>query len=117
MHWYQEALRKYADFSTRSRRMEYWMFLLVNIVISLVLGLVGRMVGLRFISAVYSIFVFVPGLAVSVRRLHDIGRSGWWLLLCFVPILGWLVLLFFDVQDSQPGDNEYGPNPKVVVAV
>jgi uncharacterized membrane protein YhaH (DUF805 family) len=117
MHWYQEALRKYADFSTRSRRMEYWMFLLVNLVIGTVLGAVGGMLGMRWISIVYSIFVFVPGLAVSVRRLHDSGRSGWWLLLVCVPILGWLVLLYFYVQEGQPGDNEYGPNPKVAVAV
>jgi uncharacterized membrane protein YhaH (DUF805 family) len=114
MHWYQMALNKYADFSTRSRRMEYWMFLLMNCVVSIVLTVVGSLLGLRWISYVYSIFLFVPVLAVSVRRLHDTGRSGWWLLLTFVPILGWLVLLFFYVQDSQPGDNEYGPNPKAV---
>lgn len=117
MHWYQEALRKYADFSTRSRRMEYWMFLLVNFVISLILSVIGNMIGMRWLSAVYAIFLFVPSLAVSVRRLHDTGRSGWWLLLCFVPILGWLALLIFYFLDSQPGDNEYGPNPKTAVAV
>ena len=117
MHWYQEALRKYADFSTRSRRMEYWMFLVVNLVIGVVLGAIGGMTGMRWISIVYSIFVFVPGLAVSVRRLHDTGRSGWWLLLVCIPILGWLVLLFFYVQEGQPGDNEYGSNPKLAVAV
>jgi uncharacterized membrane protein YhaH (DUF805 family) len=117
MHWYQEALRKYADFSTRSRRREYWMFLLWNFVISIVLGAIGGLIGLRWISYVYAIFVFVPGIAVSVRRLHDTGRSGWWLLLTFIPIIGWLVLLFFYVQDSAAGDNEYGSNPKAGVAV
>ena len=112
MHCYRMALNKYADFSTRSRRMEYWMFLLMNCVISIVLGIVAAMIGLRWISYVYSIFLFVPSLAVSVRRLHDTGRSGWWLLLVLIPVIGWLVLLFFYVQDSQSGDNEYGPNPK-----
>ena len=116
MQWYQLALHKYADFSTRSRRMEYWMFLLINCVISIVIGIVGSMIGLKWISYVYSIFLFVPSLAVSVRRLHDTGRSGWWLLLALIPVLGWLVLLFFYFQDSQPGDNEYGSNPKTGIA-
>jgi uncharacterized membrane protein YhaH (DUF805 family) len=97
--------------------MEYWMFLVMNFVVSLVLGVIGGMIGMRWISYVYGIFVFVPALAVSVRRLHDTGRSGWWLLIAFIPILGWLVLLYFYVLDSAPGDNEYGPNPKTAVAV
>ena len=87
MQWYQLALNKYADFSTRSRRMEYWMFLLMNCVISIVIGIVGAMIGLRWISYVYSIFLFVPSLAVSVRRLHDLDKSGWWLLLFFIPLV------------------------------
>jgi uncharacterized membrane protein YhaH (DUF805 family) len=114
MHWYQEALRKYADFATRSRRMEYWMFLLFNCIINIILSVIAVMIGMRWISYVYSIFVFIPSIAVSVRRLHDSGRSGWWLLLIFIPVIGWLALLYFYLVDSAPGDNQYGPNPKAV---
>jgi uncharacterized membrane protein YhaH (DUF805 family) len=116
MHWYQEALRKYADFSSRSRRKEFWMFTLVNLVISVILGAIAGMLGLRWVSIIYAIFVFVPGIAVGVRRLHDTGRSGWWLLIAPIPLVD-LVLLYFFVLDSAPGDNEYGPNPKTAVAI
>ena len=111
MHWYQEALRKYADFSTRSRRREYWIFFLMNFVISFILGFIGGLIGMRWIGVVYAVFVFIPALAVSVRRLHDTGRTGWWLLIAPIPLVD-LVLLYFMLKDSDPGDNEYGPNPK-----
>ncbi len=120
MSWYLEVLKKYAVFSGRARRTEYWMFLLGNVVIALVLGVIEGIVGvaldsdLSLLSTVYSLAVLIPSLAVSVRRLHDTSRSGWWLLLGLVPIIGVIVLLVFMVQDSHPGDNQYGPNPKLV---
>jgi uncharacterized membrane protein YhaH (DUF805 family) len=122
MYWYLEVMRKYAVFSGRARRKEYWMFQLVNFVILLVLFacfvtkpspslisfLVLAMVG-------YVLATLVPGLAVSVRRLHDINFTGWWLLIGFIP-MGGLVLLVFHLLDSTPGPNQYGPNPKGIGA-
>ena len=122
MDWYLDALRKYSEFSGRSRRMEYWMFTLVNIAVIVVLSLLagfrdGDGFGvLSFALILYVLFAIIPGLAVSVRRLHDTGRSGWWLLISLVPVIGPLVLLVFYFQDSEQGDNEYGPSPKVAAA-
>lgn len=122
MHWYLEVLRKYAVFSGRARRQEYWMFFLINLVISFALGFVGGMIGLgadtglSILTIIYTVVVLVPSLAVGVRRLHDTGRSGWWLLIALIPLLGALILLFFMVQDSEPRDNQYGPNPKASFA-
>ncbi len=122
MNWYLEVLRKYAVFGGRARRKEYWMFLLFNILISIALGFVEGMFGLvtelgfGMISIVYSLLLLIPSLAVGVRRLHDTGRSGWWLLIVFVPIVGAIALLVFAVQDSESGHNEYGPNPKGAIA-
>ncbi len=108
MHWYLDVLRKYAEFTGRARRQEFWMFVLVNFIIMAAL----RMFGLDMIHTLYSLAVLVPSLAVGARRLHDTGRSGWWLLLNLIPVIGWIVLIVLFAQDSQPGDNEYGPSPK-----
>lgn len=117
MNWYIQALKSYADFSGRSRRKEFWFFVLFNFIIGFTLGIVDTMLGIGFgvglLSGLYFLGVLVPGIAVSVRRLHDTGRSGWWILVGFVPVLG-LVIFILMVLDSQPGDNEYGPNPKGV---
>ncbi len=113
MNWYIEVLKKYAVFSGRARRKEYWMFFLFNIIISFVLGFIEGLAGLPgALSGLYSLAVLIPGIAVSVRRLHDTNRSGWWLLIGLVPFIGAIVLLIFMLQDGQPGDNRYGPNPK-----
>lgn len=113
MNWYLEVLKKYAVFAGRARRTEYWMFFLFNIIIALVLGFVEGLVGSPgVIGMLYGLAVLIPGVAVSVRRLHDTGRSGWWLLIAFVPLFGAIVLLVFMVQDSKPGQNQYGANPK-----
>ncbi len=119
MSWYLSVLKKYAVFSGRAQRAEYWFFILFNIIISLVLAFVdtaaGTMsaeAGVGLLGGIYSLAVLIPSIAVSVRRLHDTSRSGWWLLLIFVPLLGFLVLLVFFVMDSTPGSNEHGPNPK-----
>jgi uncharacterized membrane protein YhaH (DUF805 family) len=121
------VLRKYADFSGRARRQEYWMFHLISAVISIVLWLLifvpllftrdanaaGPLMML-FLSPVclYSLAVFIPSLAVLVRRLHDIGKGGVWLLIAFVPFVGGIILLVFTCLDSEPGPNLYGPSPK-----
>lgn len=116
MHWYLEVLKKYAVFSGRARRREYWMFFLVNFIVGLVLAVIGRVLDLEILQYLYSLAVLLPGLGVAVRRLHDTGRSGWWLLISLVPLIGAIVLLVFLVSDSQPDTNQYGPNPKTAVA-
>lgn len=119
MNWYLQVLQKYAVFSGRARRKEYWFFILFNFIIALVLGFIDNLfgtvtaeTGIGFLSGFYSLAVLIPGLAVAVRRLHDTDRSGWWLLISLIPVIGVLVILFFLVLDSQPGDNQYGANPK-----
>ncbi len=120
MNWYVEVLKKYAVFDGRARRSEYWYFFLFNFIVGFVLGLVDigltAVLGMGFLSGLYGLAVFIPGIAVSARRLHDINRSGWWLLIAFIPVIGALVLLFFMVQDSMPGKNQFGDNPKETAA-
>jgi len=117
LHWYLAVLKKYAVFSGRARRKEYWMFFLFNIIIELVLGgIEGLAGGSGVLVGIYGLAVLIPGIAVAVRRLHDTDRSGWWLLIGLLPLIGAIVLLVFMVQDSQPGANQYGPNPKTATA-
>jgi uncharacterized membrane protein YhaH (DUF805 family) len=123
MNCYLEVLKKYAVFSGRARRKEYWMFFLFNLIIYVVLALIDGLMGtfspqagLGVLSGLYSLAVLIPSLAVTVRRLHDTGRSGWWILIALVPFIGGIVLLVFMVLDSQPGENQYGPNPKATTA-
>jgi uncharacterized membrane protein YhaH (DUF805 family) len=117
MNWYVEVLKKYAVFSGRARRKEYWMFFLFNIIIAFVLGFIEGLAGSSgLIGIFYSLAVLFPGIAVSVRRLHDTDRSGWWLLIGLVPIVGAIVLLVFMVFDSQSGQNQYGEYPKESIA-
>jgi uncharacterized membrane protein YhaH (DUF805 family) len=119
---FQEAVttvltKKYADFSGRARRSEYWWFYLAEIIVLVVLSVLGRAIDpLIFLYYLAILALIVPGLAVGVRRLHDTGRSGWWILIGLIPLVGAIVLLVFLVQDSNPGDNQYGPNPKAAVA-
>ena len=117
MNWYFEVLKKYTVFTGRSRRKEFWMFALINLIIGGVLGYVEGLVGgPGIIGILYSLAVLIPGIAVSVRRLHDTDKSGWWLLIAFVPIIGAIVLLVFMVLDGQPDENQYGKNPKSATA-
>jgi uncharacterized membrane protein YhaH (DUF805 family) len=114
MNWYLQALKNYAVFSGRSRRTEYWMFVLFNLIFSIVLGFIDGMIGTAgVLGLIYSLAILIPALAVSVRRLHDTNRSGWWLLIGLIPVVGAIVLIVFFVMDSDPGDNEYGANPKL----
>ncbi|HPD93973.1 MAG: DUF805 domain-containing protein [Rhodobacter sp.] len=113
----QTCFQKYATFSGRAQRSEFWWYVLAIIIANLVLGLVDSMLfgghgNIGVLGGLFSLATFVPSLAVSVRRLHDIGYSGWWLLLMLIPLLGFVVLLFFYIRDSEPGDNMFGPNPK-----
>lgn len=119
MNWYLYVLKNYATFSGRARRKEYWMFFLFNVLISLGLGVLDIVAGTYsveyetgFFSALYSLLVLIPSIAVSVRRLHDTNRSGWWVVISLIPIIGVLVLFVFTCLDSQPGTNRFGANPK-----
>lgn len=112
--WYVKVLKQYTDFSGRARRREYWMFVLANFIVALVLTLIDILIGWgEILSGLYTLAVFIPSLAVCVRRLHDIGKSGWWLLLCLIPLIGgiWVLVLF--CQDSQCEANQWGANPKI----
>ena len=112
--WYLTVLKNYAGFSGRARRTEYWMFILFNIIISVVLSVIGSVVDQgNILGAIYALAVLIPSLAVAVRRLHDTGRSGWWLLIGLIPLIGAIVLIVFMASEGKPGDNEYGPNPKL----
>lgn len=112
MNWYIEVLKKYAVFSGRARRKEYWMFVLFNIIIVFVLGIIEGLAGIVGPNLIYGLAIMIPGIAVSVRRLHDTNRSGWWLFIGLIPLIGTIVLIVFMVQDSQSGENQYGRNPK-----
>lgn len=123
VNWYLKVLRQYADFSGRARRKEYWMFVLMNFIAGIILSVVDSMLGVAVgegtigvLSLIYTLALIIPSIAVSVRRLHDSGRSGWWLLICFVPLLGTIALIVFYCMDSEEGDNQYGPNPKFLTA-
>ena len=122
MNWYIKVLKNYAGFSGRARRKEYWYFFLFNILISFVLmaidhvtGTFSPSAGMGLLGGIYTLAVLIPGIAVSVRRLHDTGRSGWWLLISLIPLIGAIVMLVFMVQDSNPGPNQYGENPKETI--
>jgi len=119
MKWYIEVLNKYSVFSGRARRKEYWYFFLFNLIISFILAFIDGMIGLYSYEIGFGIFgflymlaVFVPGTAVTVRRLHDTGRSAWWFFILLVPIIGAIVFLVFLVLDGDSDDNQYGKNPK-----
>ncbi|MGG3890543.1 DUF805 domain-containing protein [Metabacillus fastidiosus] len=112
MKWYLEAFKKYALFQGRARRKEYWMFNLINLIILTILVIIEQVVDISFLTGLYILAILLPCFSITARRLHDIGRSGWWILINYVPF-GSIVLLVFTCQDSQEGNNEYGFNPKV----
>ena len=123
MNWYLEVLKKYAVFGGRARRKEYWYFVLFNFLIYIVLTIIDGAIGTfsaeaggGLLSGIYAIAVIIPYFAVGVRRLHDTNRSGWWLLIGLIPIIGAIVLTVFLVFDSKPEENQYGPNPKATTA-
>ncbi|MFS0558240.1 DUF805 domain-containing protein [Brevibacillus sp. 179-C9.3 HS] len=112
MQWYLKVLKNYVAFSGRARRTEYWMFTLFSVIISLVLSFIESMIGIPLLlTGIYSLAILLPTLSVIVRRLHDIGKSGWWFLISFIPLIGSIWLLVLMCQESH-GDNQYGANPK-----
>ena len=131
MNWYIGVLKKYVVFSGRATRSEYWYFTLFNIIITVILmgidiamgsgsaestvsGDAGVAMNMNagILTGIYGLAVFLPGLAVLFRRLHDTDHSGWWIFISLIPLIGAIVLLVFLVKDSTPGENQYGSNPK-----
>ena len=112
MKWYIDVIKQYAVFTGRARRTEYWMYALFYVIGLVVLGLIEGVLGLpSVLTSLYSLGLLLPSIGVGIRRLHDIDRTGWWMLLGLTCI-GTIVLIVFFIQDSTPGDNQYGPNPK-----
>jgi uncharacterized membrane protein YhaH (DUF805 family) len=119
MYWYLRVLKKYAVFSGRARRAEYWQFTVVYYTIAILLSLLlilaagaGVQKALWSLAFVYNLAMILPSLAVTVRRLHDTNHSGWWMLISLVPIIGGIIFLVWMVTDSDPYENQYGRNPK-----
>lgn len=119
MEWYTTVLKKYVEFSGRARRKEFWMFTLFNVIISIILGIIDRIIGTDYgngssglLSTIYSLGVLLPSIAVGIRRLHDTNRSGWWILIGLIPCVGWIILIVFYATEGVAGPNQYGPDPK-----
>jgi uncharacterized membrane protein YhaH (DUF805 family) len=118
MNWFIDVVtKKYATFTGRAHRTEYWMFVLVYIVIAIVVSVVdGILKTGGILGGLLGLALLVPSIAVAVRRLHDTSRTGWWVLIALVPVIGFIVALVFMCLDGTPGSNEYGPNPKGIGA-
>ncbi len=119
MNWYLKVLNQYADFSGRARRKEYWMFVLFNMIFAIVAMIFDNIFGIAIegigygpLYGLYVLAMLIPGLAVTVRRLHDVGKSGWMFLIVLIPLVGVIWLLVLTVTDSQQGTNKWGENPK-----
>jgi len=119
MKWYLKVLKQFADFNGRARRQEYWMFSLFNFLFLMAAGMLDRLLnlaspttGLGPLYGLYILAVFIPGIAVSIRRLHDVGKNGWMLLLALIPFIGAIWLLILMVREGDRGENMYGPDPK-----
>lgn len=128
MGWYLKVVAEnYANFSGRARRKEYWMFVLFNIIFTIVAGVIDNILGLTFVMdmdgmtidlgygwiyTLYTLAIFLPGLAVTFRRLHDLGKSGWWIFIVLIPIIGAIWFLVLLCLDGEEGSNIYGVSPK-----
>jgi uncharacterized membrane protein YhaH (DUF805 family) len=111
MHWYLDVFKKYAEFNGRARRKEYWMFTLFNF-LAIVLLLIVSLIGLWFLLPIYVLAVVIPSLALTIRRLHDTDRSGWWFFIGFVPLVGGIWFFVLMVLEGTKGENQFGPDPK-----
>ncbi len=120
MQWFTDVIKKYAVFSGRARRKEFWMFTLFSVIISIILSIIDRALGLTYgtgdsngvLGSLFSLAILLPSIGVGIRRMHDTNRSGWWLLINLVPCVGWIVYIVFAAQEGNAGDNQYGPDPK-----
>ena len=120
MSWYLKVLKNYVNFNGRARRKEYWMFVLFNMIFSyaftfldMSMGLLSPGTGIGVFSMLYMFALILPSLAVSVRRLHDVGKSGWMLLLMLIPVIGWIWIFILSVSEGESVENKYGLDPKI----
>jgi uncharacterized membrane protein YhaH (DUF805 family) len=121
MNWYLEVLKKYAVFDGRARRKEYWFFALFNFIVAFVLAILDMAFGTfntesgyGLLASIYSLAVLIPAIAVSIRRLHDTDRSGWWFFILLIPLVGVIWFLVLMVMEGTAGQNQYGPDPKAI---
>ncbi len=116
--YYIRAFQKYGQFSGRATRSEYWWFYLITFAVSILASILDTIfnIPLGLISVIYFFVSLIPTISIQIRRLHDVDKSGWYILLNFVIIIGWIWLLILNILDSTPGDNKYGPNPKKIVS-
>lgn len=119
MNEFLDALKQYATFAGRATRKQYWMFILFYLIFYIILSVIdvafgsyNEATGMGLLTTVYSLLLLIPSFAVMARRLHDIGRTGWWMLLFLIPLIGPIVLIIFAVLDSEPGENQYGVSSK-----
>jgi len=105
MNYYLKVIQNYATFNGRARRKEYWMFVLFNMIASFIFGFIGGLLDFPLLANIYSLAVLLPSLAVAVRRMHDVGKSGWYVL---IPIYNFILC----VTEGEIGENQYGPDPK-----
>jgi uncharacterized membrane protein YhaH (DUF805 family) len=135
MEWMLLPLKRYAQFSGRSQRKEYWMFVLFIVITSIVLSMLDSILGLGggmsrttysngttfgtaanlnggLLNGVFSLAIIIPSIAVAARRLHDIGKSGWWMLIGLIPLVGWIIVIVWYCMDGTHGPNRFGPDPK-----
>ncbi|MEU8759018.1 DUF805 domain-containing protein [Streptomyces sp. NPDC048659] len=117
MNWYLDVLKKYAVFTGRARRQEFWMYVLFNIIAAIIVAILDSVLGTSpLLYVLYALGVLLPSLGVAVRRLHDTGRSGWWILIELIPLVGGIILIVFLALEGDAHDNAYGPNPKTLPA-
>lgn len=119
MSWYLLMLKRWNDFSGRSRRKEYWMAALFNLIISVVIVIIDSVLGsqvgngIGILYLLYVLVLLIPNLAITIRRLHDTGRSGWWMLIALIPLVGSIILIVWLATEGTHGDNQYGSDPKL----
>lgn len=125
MNWYIEVIKKYAVFSGRASRKEYWTFFLINAIISMAIKYLEKMLGLSMVElspnlnvgifhAIYLLWIFIPSIAVMVRRLHDIDRKGEWVFIAILPIIGWIWVFILVAKEGDVAENKYGPVPSTI---
>ena len=114
INWFMKVVTEhYFDFTGRARRAEFWWFVLVYIIIVIVLGVIQSILHVgSLLTGLFGLAMLLPNLGVAVRRLHDIGRSGWWIFIAIIPIVGWILIIYWYAQPGTSGANAFGPDPK-----
>jgi uncharacterized membrane protein YhaH (DUF805 family) len=107
----------YVNFSGRACRSEYWYWVLFVILADIVAGIIDYLLGMQIVSSLFGLVTLLPGIAVSIRRLHDLDRTGWWILLALIPLIGWIILLIWYISKGTDGPNRFGPDPLATLAI